>query len=244
LLNRHGGTHENVRDHDTHGHQRHAGNIDRRGGAFDAAASRQRPAVVDPKGEVVGIITEGDLLRRAETGAATHHPRWLEFLLGPGRLAAEYTRAHARQVGEVMTRDIVSVHSETEVADLVQLMNKRRIKRVPVIDAGKPVGIVSRANLVRALVKALVKKPGGAVGDDKIWKSILDGIGAEPWGPRFSLDIAVKDGIVELYGTITDERERIALQVLAENIPGVKGVRDHLVWVEPVSGSVIAAEGE
>jgi CBS domain-containing protein len=125
--------------------------------------------VVDPKGEVVGIITEGDLLRRAETGAATHHPRWLEFLLGPGRLAAEYTRAHARQVGEVMTRDIVSVHSETEVADLVQLMNKRRIKRVPVIDAGKPVGIVSRANLVRALVKALVKKPGGAVGDDKIW---------------------------------------------------------------------------
>jgi CBS domain-containing protein len=200
--------------------------------------------VVDPKGEVVGIITEGDLLRRAETGAATHHLRWLEFLLGPGRLAAEYTRAHARQVGEVMTRDIVSVHPETEVADLVQLMNKRRIKRVPAIDAGKPVGIVSRANLVRALVKALVKKPGGAVGDDKIWKSILDAIGAEPWGPRFSLDIAVKDGIVELYGTITDERERIALQVLAENIPGVKGVRDHLVWVEPVSGSVIAADGE
>jgi CBS domain-containing protein len=200
--------------------------------------------VIDPKGEVVGIVTEGDLLRRAETGAAPRHPRWLEFLMGPGRLADEYTRAHARRVGEVMTRDIVSVPSDTEIADLVQLMNKRRIKRVPVIDNGELVGIVSRANLVRALAKALVKTPARAVADDKIWKSILDTIAAEPWGPRFSVDIAVKNGIVDLYGTITDERERIALQVLAENIPGVKGVRGHLVWVEPTSGSVIAADGE
>jgi osmotically-inducible protein OsmY len=122
-------------------------------------------------------------------------------------------------------------------------MNQRRIKRVPVIDNGKLVGIVSRANLVRALVKAFVKKPARAVADDKIWTSILDAITAEPWGPRFSVDVAVKNGIVDLYGTITDERERIALHVLAENIPGVKGVRDHLVWVEPASGYVIGADG-
>src|SRR5438067_9059350 len=93
--------------------------------------------VVDAKGAVVGIITEGDLLRRAETGTAPHHPRWLELLLGPGRLADEYTHAHARKVGEAMTGDIVSVTSSTDVADIVQLMNKQRIKRVPVIDGAK-----------------------------------------------------------------------------------------------------------
>jgi len=202
------------------------------------------PPVVDGKGAVIGIITEGDLLRRAETGSAPHHHMWLELLLGPGRLADEYTHAHARKVGEAMTRDIVSVASSTDVADLVQLMNKRRIKRVPVIEGGSLVGIVSRANLVRALVKALVKRAVHPLNDDEIWKSILDAIAAQPWGPRFATDIKVKDGFVDIYGTIADERERMALRVLAENVPGVKGVRDHLVWVEPVSGMVVAAEGE
>ena len=199
--------------------------------------------VVDRGRTVVGIITEGDLLRRPETGGAPHHPMWLELLLGPGRLAAEYTQAHARKVGEVMTRDIASVGSDTEVADLVQLMNKRRIKRVPVIDAGKLVGIISRANLVRALAKVLAKKSTRAVNDDEILKAILDGIAAEPWGPRFATDIKVKDGFVDIYGTITDERERTALHVLAAGVPGVKGVRNHLVWVEPTSGMVVAADG-
>jgi CBS domain-containing protein len=199
--------------------------------------------VVDGK-EVVGMITEGDLLRRAETGSAAHRPMWLELLLGPGRLADEYTHAHARRVGEAMTGDVVSVGPQADVAEVVQLMSKRRIKRVPVIDNGKLIGIVSRANLVRALVKALVKKPARPVSDDAIWKGILDAIAAEPWGPRFATDIKVKGGFVDIYGTITDERERTALHVLAENVPGVKGVRDHLVWVEPISGMVVAADGE
>ena len=200
--------------------------------------------VVDGEGAVVGVITEGDLLRRPEMGAAPHHPMWLELLLGPGRLADEYTHAHARRVGEAMTGDVVSVPPQADVADLVQLMNRRRIKRLPVIDSGKLVGIVSRANLVRALVKALVQKPARPLSDDAIWKSILDAIAAQPWGPRFATDIKVKDGFVDIYGTITDERERTALHVLAENVPGVKVVRDHLVWVEPISGMVVAPDGE
>ena len=199
--------------------------------------------VIDGK-EVVGMITEGDLLRRAETGSAPHRPMWLELLLGPGRLADEYTHAHARRVGEAMTGDVVSVGPQADVAEVVQLMSKRRIKRVPVIDNGKLIGIVSRANLVRALVKALVKKPARPVSDDAIWQGILDAIAAEPWGPRFATDIKVKDGFVDIYGTITDERERTALHVLAENVHGVKSVRDHLVWVEPISGMVVAADGE
>jgi len=191
--------------------------------------------VVNPKGEVVGIITEADLLRRAETGSVPHHPMWLELLLGPGRLAKEYTEAHARKVGDAMTADVVSVPSHAELRDVVRLMSKRRIKRLPVIDDGRLVGIVSRANLVRALAKALVKKPARPLSDTEIWQAILDAIAAEPWGPRFAVDIKVNNGSVDVYGTMTDERERAALHVLAESIPGVKAVRDHLVWVEPTS---------
>lgn len=198
--------------------------------------------VVDAKNAVIGIITEGDLLRRGETASAPHHPWWLQLLLGPGRLAEEYTLAHARKVGEAMHSDVVSVAPEADVSDVVQLMNKRRIKRVPVVEDGKLAGIVSRANLVRALVKALVKRPARPLSDHEIRTAILDATTEEPWGPRFAIDVEVKDGFVDIYGTITDERERIALQVLAENVPGVKGVRDHVVWIEPASGMVIGAE--
>ena len=195
--------------------------------------------VVNTEGAVVGIVTEGDLLRRSETGTALHHPRWVELLLGPGRLAEEFTHTHARKVGEVMTTDVASVSSETDLADLVQLMNKRGIKRSPVIDNGRLVGIVTRANLMRALVKALIKEPAGGLSDDEIRNAILRSIDAERWAPRFAIDVVVKDGTVDLSGEITDERQRTALQVLIESIPGVKAIRDHLVWVDSVSQIVV-----
>jgi CBS-domain-containing membrane protein len=166
------------------------------------------------------------------------------LLLSPGRLAGEYAEAHARKVSEAMTRDVVSVAPDSEIASVVLLMKKRNIKRLPVIDNGRLVGIVSRANLVRALLHALVNEPSRQLSDEEVRKAILDATTAEPWGPCFAIDIAVTEGIVDIYGTITDDRERTALHVLAENVPGVKGVRDHLVWVEPVSGMVIPAEGE
>jgi len=195
--------------------------------------------VIDARGAVVGIVTESDLLRRGETGTAPRHPRWVELLLGPGRLAEEFTRTHARKVGEVMTTDVASVSSETDLSDLVQRMNKRRIKRLPVIDNGLLVGIVTRANLMRALVKALINEPTGGGSDEEIRETILRSIDAERWAPRFAIDVVVKDGIVDLSGEITDERQRTALQVLIESIPGVKVIRDHLVWVDSVSQIVV-----
>jgi CBS domain-containing protein len=128
-------------------------------------------------------------------------------------------------------------------------MEHHHVKRLPVIEAGRLVGIVSRANLVRALLHSLAEPPGnpagGAVADDAdIRERIMAEIARQPWGPRASVDVRVKDGAVELYGTITDERERPALRVLVENQPGVKTVLDHLVWIEPVSGFVIPAVGE
>ncbi|HTW53816.1 MAG TPA: CBS domain-containing protein [Stellaceae bacterium] len=202
--------------------------------------------VTDAKGAVVGVLTEGDLLRRVETGTERHRTDWLAFLMGPGRLAGEYVDAHARKVGEVMTHDVVVVGASTDLAEIVQLMEKHRIKRVPVLADGKLVGIVSRSDLVRALVHKLtreaVARAGNSVSDDTIRDHIVEIIDKEPWGPRFSANVTVTSGIVELNGVVTDERERTALIVAAEGVAGVKAVNDHLVWVEPTSGLVIGAD--
>jgi CBS domain-containing protein len=195
--------------------------------------------VIDAAGAPVGVVTEGDLLRRIETGTDKRHSGWIGLLLGPGRLAAEYTRSHAHKVDEVMTTELISVGPETPLGEVVELMEERRIKRVPVVDGGKLVGIVSRTNLVAALAGILAKARGVALSDDDIRRAILAEIDKQPWGPRQSVDAVVRDGVVELRGTILDERERAALIVAAENLPGVKSVRDKLVWVEPNSGMVI-----
>jgi CBS domain-containing protein len=201
--------------------------------------------VVDRGGTLVGVVTEGDLLRRTETGTERRHAHWLEFLMSPGRLAEEYAHANARRVGEVMTADVVAVAPNEPLAEVVRLMEHRHVKRVPVIEAGRLVGIVSRANLVRALLDDLSQPAAGkaAVADAEIREHILAEIAKQPWGPRGSVDVRVEAGVAELHGTITDERERTALRVLAENSPGVTAVRDHLVWIEPVSGLVIPAVG-
>jgi CBS domain-containing protein len=205
--------------------------------------------VLDEAGRLVGILTEGDLLRRGETGTERHRPRWLEILMGPGRLAEEYVRTHGRKIGEVMTRDPVGVSPDTPLKEVVQLMERRRIKRVPVLDGDVPVGILSRADLLRGLAGALEQSSVAASSDDEIRERILAELARTAWVPRDGIAITVENGVVDLNGVILDENERAALRVAAENVPGVRAVEDHLVWVEPVSGTIIdapqnAREGE
>ena len=201
--------------------------------------------VVDDKGRLAGIVTEGDLLRRAEIGTERQRATWLAFLMGPGRLAHDYVGAHARKVGEVMTRDVLTVTPADDLTKVVSLMEKRHVKRVPVAENGKLLGLVSRADLVRALVHKLIREAKAnanvhePVSDETIRGQILAIIDKEPWGPRFSVDVLVAGGVVDFHGTVTDERERTALTVAAETTAGVKGVRDHLVWVDPSSGLVL-----
>jgi CBS domain-containing protein len=192
-------------------------------------------------GQLVGILTEGDLLRRSETGTERHRPRWLEILMGPGRLADDYVRTHGRKVEEIMTRDLVSVTPDTPLDEIVALMERRRIKRVPVLDGEVPVGIVSRADLLRALARTLEEQPSAQGGDDEIRERILAELAKFSWAPRDGLTISVSDGVVGLDGVILEEKERDALRVAAENVPGVRAVEDRLVWVEPVSGTIIDA---
>jgi CBS domain-containing protein len=199
--------------------------------------------VVDDSERLIGIVTEGDFLRRSETGTERRRPRWLEFLIGPGRLADEYTRTHGRRVDEMMTRDVVTAVEDTPIESIAQLMEDRRVKRLPVVRDGKVVGIVSRANLLHAVGAAAVRTHPAAASDTAIRTRILNEIDRQPWGPRASVNVVVNNGVVHLHGAILDDRERQALIVLAENTPGVKDVRDHLVWVEPMSGMVLPPDG-
>jgi CBS domain-containing protein len=198
--------------------------------------------VIDASGTLVGLVTEGDFLRRAETGTNRHRSRWLEFLIGPGRLAEEYTHTHGRKVEEVMTADPITVTEDTAVADIVPLMERRRIKRVPVVRGKEVVGIVTRANLLHALVGlARGTKPNNAA-DWAIRDQISAVLKKETWAPFATIDVTVRRGVVDLWGVIFDERERRALIVASENVPGVKPVNDHLAWVE--SNSDIVVENE
>jgi CBS domain-containing protein len=190
-------------------------------------------------GKVVGILTEGDLLRRSETGTERQRPRWLEILMGPGRMAGEYVRTHGRKVEEIMTTDLVSVAGNTPLDEVVGLMERRRIKRVPVIEGDVLLGLVSRLDLLRALLRAMEAQHSEGRGDDEIRDQILAELAKAAWVPKDGLSITVKDGVVDLHGVILEEKERDALRVVAENVPGVRAVEDHLVWIEPVSGTII-----
>ena len=200
--------------------------------------------VIDQKGSLVGIVTEGDFLRRAETGTQRRRPRWLEYLIGPGRLADEYTRAHGRKVSEIMTADPLTISEDTPLDEIVRLMEKRQIKRLPVVRDQQVVGIVSRANLVHALASVARDIRPTSPGDQAIRDRILAELASQSWAPIALVDVIVKDGVVELWGMITDERERKAIVVAAENAPGVKAVNDHLAWVDAISGMVLSPSSD
>ena len=199
--------------------------------------------MINHDGELVGILSEGDFLRRRETATERRRSRWLEFLMGPGRLAVEYSHSHGSKVTEVMATDVYTVTEDTTLEHIVELMERRRVKRVPVMRGKKVVGIVTRSNLMHAMVSLARAEPKSAKDDATIREMLLAEMQKESWAPAAMANVVVCDGVVELWGVIIDERQREALKIAAENIPGVRAVKDHLVWVEPVSGMVIAPRG-
>jgi CBS domain-containing protein len=196
--------------------------------------------VVDQKGSLVGIVTEGDFLRRGEIGTQRRRPRWLEFVIGPGRLATEYVHASGRRVSEIMTPDPCTVTPDTPLEEIVNAMERRRIKRLPVVEDGKLVGIVSRSNLMHALARLSTEAKMPVESDALIRDRILTELSKQPWAPH--INVVVRDGVVDLSGVLTDERERQAFVVAAENVPGVKAVHDHMAWIEPFSGMILESE--
>jgi CBS domain-containing protein len=191
--------------------------------------------VVDGNGQLVGLLTEGDLLHRAETGTDTVRLGWLQALLARGRMAEHYVHTHGRRVQDVMTQDVLTVGEASPLEDVIRIMESRHVRRVPVAEGKRLVGIVSRSDLVRALGAALDR--AGAADPDQDDGAIREGILAEMarhrWAPGQNVSVAVRGGVVEFTGMIFDERMRGALRVIAEGVPGVKAVRDELDLVDP-----------
>lgn len=195
--------------------------------------------VVDQHGQLLGMLTEGDLLRRVEVGTSDQHRSgWWDFIRGPGRNAAEYVRTHSRRVSDLMTRNPASVTEGTPLADVVELMEQRRIKRVPVLRGDAVVGIVSRSDLLRAVGAGLVGLSQGGLSqgggmDDAILGRLRVELDEQPWFTARNVSIAVKDGVVTLGGIVAGEPMRAALRVAAQNTSGSITVQDELVVVEP-----------
>src|SRR5208282_46745 len=177
-------------------------------------------------------------------GTQRQRPKWLEFLVGPGRMADEYVHTSGRKVDEVMTPDPYTVTADDALETVVELMERHRVKRLPVMRDGQLVGIVSRANLMHALASLARDDTQAPAGDDAaIRDQILLVLAHQHWAPH--INVVVRNGVAELWGVITDERERQRLIAATENVPGVKQVHDHLVWVEPMSGMAFpSAEDE
>jgi len=212
--------------------------------ALELLVRRQMSAlvVVDAAGAPKGVLSEGDLLKRAEIGTQGKRPGWLDFLLGAGRAAKDYELSHGRRVGEIMTRGAISVAPEAELAEAVDLMLSKKIKRLIVTRDGRAVGVISRSDILKALMASL-PVPAGDSSDAAIQAQIEAEIERENWAPTGTIRVGVAGGVVTFEGAITDERLRGGLHVIAENTPGVKKVIDRLAWIEPYSGMLISEPG-
>jgi CBS domain-containing protein len=203
--------------------------------------------VVDSENRLVGIVSEGDLLHRVETGTERLTGRrrswWLDTIASDQDLARDYVKSHGRTVKDVMTPDVISVTDTTELAEIAMLLETKRIKRVPVMRDGKLVGIVSRANLVRALAAAKNEPATNADSDDRTIRQKLlselkgqEWFKMQDWSKIWAADILVRDRVVHFWFSHNQsEEERRALRVAAENFPGVRGVEEHVVPAPVIS---------
>jgi CBS domain-containing protein len=192
--------------------------------------------VVDAAGKLVGIVSEGDFIRRNEIGTQRRRGRWLTFLLGDS--VADYIREHGRKISDVMTSEPITVTEDATLEDIVNAMETNDIKRLPVMRGDNLVGIVSRANLLQAVASLAHEIPDPTADDDHIRRRIIQALEKNDWSP-FGLNVIVRDGIVHLSGFIIEEQSRQAAMVAVRNVAGVKQVHDHLCWVDTMSGTYL-----
>lgn len=184
--------------------------------------------VVDEQGKLIGIVSEGDLMHRAEAGTERKRSWWLQGFIGDETLAAEYVKAHARKVTDVMTRRVITASPDSPLHEIASLLENNSIKRVPIVKDGQVVGIVSRANLIQAVASGR-KELDIPVSDTVIRDKLLASLKAEAWAHTGLLNITVNDGVVDLWGITGSDAERKAIRVAAESVPGVYAVHDNLI---------------
>jgi CBS domain-containing protein len=194
--------------------------------------------VIDEANNLVGIVSEGDLIHRVEVGTDQRPSWWVEFLAGKQALAQEFVKSHGRRATDVMTSKVVTVSADMPLSELACLFEKRRIKRVPVVDNGKMVGIVSRADLVRALAKSEIEVASNDTIDaSTLCTDIVGRLRSELWWPG-GIGVAVHDRIVELWGVVETQALKDAIKIAVEATPGVQAISDHLSVQQRISNAL------
>jgi CBS domain-containing protein len=183
--------------------------------------------VLDKEGNLVGVLSEADLIHRSEIGTEKHRPWWQEAVTGASTLADEFAKSHGKTVGEVMTDGVISVTEDTPLSEIAALFERKRIKRVPVVKDGKLVGIVSRSNLIQALASVVGRMDQHDETDRQIRLELLSRLKDQPW-TGFG-DRNIGNRVVHLCGLVGSEAERKALFALAESVPGVSRVSDEMI---------------
>ena len=185
--------------------------------------------VVDQHRAVLGLVSEGDLLRRAELGTEKKRSNWRSFFTGTARLAGDYVRSHGKVANDVMTRDVICVGPGTTLDAIADLMEQHRIKRVPVVQERALVGIVSRANLLRAFAALPASAASAPASDSEIRYALSKELSSQAWGRRADNSVVVTNGVVHLWGLVTSQEESRALEIAAQSVPGVREVQNHTV---------------
>lgn len=191
--------------------------------------------VVDKDGRLVGIVSEGDLMRRADCGTGHRHSWWLRMLMGRDGLAREYVREHARKVEDVMTRAVITATPSTALGDVAELLERNRIKRVPIVENDRLVGVVSRANVVQAVASCLRSDRATNQTDIALRETILTKFKGEPWAQTGLINVTVSQGMADLWGIAESHAQKEAFRVAAEDTPGIKTVNDNLLVREVAS---------
>ena len=185
--------------------------------------------VVDEQGNLIGILSEADLIHRVEIGTEKRRPWWLEAVTGASTLAEEFAKSHGKEAGEIMTSDVVSVSEDTPLAEIAALFERKRIKRVPVVKDGKLVGVVSQSNLIQALATVVGRMDQQNETDRQIRLELMSRLREQSWTDFGGRNMTVSNRVVHLWGLVGSEAERKALLALAESVPGVSSVSDEMI---------------
>jgi CBS domain-containing protein len=196
--------------------------------------------VVEMDGRLVGIVSEGDLMRRPESSTERHSSWWLFLLASPEETARNYVKAHGNHASDVMTRHVVTVNEDTSIQEVAETLEKHRIKRVPVMSGHKLVGIISRANVIRGL--AAQRTVTESIIDDRTIKASVEKALSEAGVRRTFLDVIVSGGVVTLWGMVETLEEKQAVRVAAEMAPGATTVLDHVSIMSPIIRPMMWAE--
>lgn len=197
--------------------------------------------VVDTEGKLLGIVSEGDLMRRGEIGTERHPSWWLELASSPGEKAFSYIKSHGVHASNVMTKKVVTVDENTELEKIAEILERKHIKRVPVLSGGKLVGIVSRADLIRGLATLQTIKSDSARTDRELRDAVEKAIAKSGATVRL-ISVVVSDGVVSLWGAAESATEKEAIKVAAESVSGVKDIEDKINVLPQAVRAVLWAE--